>query len=84
MISYRLIDIYEFCIWINAIKPRSCLRPFVLSLFALTPHSKFTPLFTLRPIFFGLTPFGWLSTWTLPGVCKSHGLEQNREAAFHC
>jgi len=33
------------------------LRPFVLSLFALTPHSQFTPLLTLRSLIFGLTPF---------------------------
>lgn len=33
------------------------LCPFVLSLFALTPHSQFTPLLTLRYLIFGLTPF---------------------------
>jgi len=82
MISYRLIDSYEFYLWINTIEPRSWLGPFVFSLFALTPHTKFTPLLTLRSLIFGLTPFGWLHTWTLPGECKSNGVEQNREAAF--
>jgi len=40
-----------------SIQRAAVLRPFGLNLLALTPHSQFTPLLTLRSLIFGLTPF---------------------------
>ena len=68
------------CAVIFVITPSPCFIPVYFAPFFFNSPCQFTPLLNLRSFIFGLTPFGWLYTWTLQGEYESHGEEQSWEA----
>ena len=72
------LEIYE----LQALHCRDiCVTSVCFTPFCFSTLCQFTPPLNLRPLIFGLTPFGWLRSWTLPGEHESHGAKQNCEAA---